>query len=367
MSGMIKSKKYTGVYSRKKADGDITYYFVYKNIDRKPTYQKVGLKSQGITEQYVYEKRNEFVLELKNGEIPKLLRSNKQHVIKFNDIAEYYFTNRVTRSSVKRKKLYELRLKPEFGNKSVYSIKTTDILEFRNRYAKKFAPHTVNLYIELMSTIFNYYNKYKHKNIDNPTLRVDKLQVNNIRNRILSLDEIDFMFHELRHDFVLSLFCGLCLCSGARKSTVLNYKVKDVSMSHRTINSYDFKNQTSYVSFIDNRTYELLEHRFNATYDVNPDTPLIYVDGVTDLARWINRQLKPIFDIFNKGLEVNDRQYKVVIHTFRHTLLSHLGMKGVNSQLIQKISNHKDSSMVDRYVKLNENIGKKEIIDVWKK
>ena len=74
-----------------------------------------------------------------------------------------------------------------------------------------------------------------------------------------------------------------------------------------------------------------------------------------------------IFDeLFNEGLDKDDSQNRVVVHTFRHTLLSHLGMKGINSQLLQKISNHKDSHMVDRYVKLNENVGKKEINDVWK-
>lgn len=367
MNKMIKSTKYIGVYYRQKTDGDITYYFVYKSLEKKPIYHKVGLKSQGINEQYVSIKRSETILDIKNGEIPTILRSKKENRIKFSEIADYYFNNRKVRSIERRRQLYELRIKPIFGKMNIYGIKPTHILNFRNKFINELAPHTINIYLELISTIFNYYIRHKNIRIENPTLKVDKLKVNNTRKRILTKSEIELLFIELQDDFMLSLFCSICLCTGGRKSTVLNYKVKDINMEHRTINSYDFKNQTSYISFIDDRTYNLLDMRLLSVFDSGANTPLIYVDGVKDLTRWINRQLKFIFDdLFNQGLEPNDNQNRVVVHTFRHTLLSHLGMKGVNSSLLQKISNHKDSSMVDRYVKLDENTGKKEINDVWK-
>jgi hypothetical protein len=47
---MIKSKRSRGVYTRKQANGETALYFGYKNIKGNLTYQKVGLKSQGITE-----------------------------------------------------------------------------------------------------------------------------------------------------------------------------------------------------------------------------------------------------------------------------------------------------------------------------
>lgn len=37
-------------------------------------------------------------------------------------------------------------------------------------------------------------------------------------------------------------------------------------------------------------------------------------------------------------------------------------MKGDNSQLLQKINNHKDKKMVDIYVKLNEDVSKKRLL-----
>jgi len=366
MSKLTKSKKYTGVYYRQKENGDVVYYFTYKD-EAKTVFHKVGLKSQKITEKYVAEKRSETVVSLKNNEIPNVLKNKKKYIVRFKEAADFYFSNCNARTNEKRKKLYKLRLEPEFGKKNINTINPMHILNFRNKYIGKYAPHTINCYIELISTIFNFYIKHKDRRLQNPTTQIDKLKVNNARKRILSKDEIEIIFDELENDFMLSLFCSLCLCTGARKSTILNYKIKDIDMAHKTINSFDFKNQTSYISFMDERTFNFLEIRLShIQYDSNPNTPLIYVDGISDLSRWMNRQLKPVFDIFNEGLASNDTQNRVVIHTFRHTLLSHLGMKGVNSQLLQKISNHKDSKMVDRYVKLNKNTGMKEINEVWK-
>ena len=82
MSKMVHSKKFKGVYSRKRKDGDITIYFTYKDIDGKLFFHKVGLKSQGITEQYAYEKRSETLLKLMNGEIPTIIvNKNKRYKI----------------------------------------------------------------------------------------------------------------------------------------------------------------------------------------------------------------------------------------------------------------------------------------------
>jgi len=54
---MTKSKRFKGVYTRKQKDGDTALYFSYKNTKGNLTYKKVGLKSEGITEQYTYTKR----------------------------------------------------------------------------------------------------------------------------------------------------------------------------------------------------------------------------------------------------------------------------------------------------------------------
>ena len=68
----------------------------------------------------------------------------------------------------------QVRLKPEFGDMNIYQMKPSHILSFRNKLIGILQPHTINLYIELMSTIFNYFSKYRNMKIDNPTLKVDQ-------------------------------------------------------------------------------------------------------------------------------------------------------------------------------------------------
>jgi integrase len=87
-----------------------------------------------------------------------------------------------------------------------------------------------------------------------------------------------------------------------------------------------------------------------------------------DLDRYISREMSSIFySLFNHKLESqNDRKNKVVIHTLRHTVLSHLAMNGESVYTIKSISNHKSMEMLDRYVKLSPNLGKKPIQNLWK-
>lgn len=90
---------------------------------------------------------------------------------------------------------------------------------------------------------------------------------------------------------------------------------------------------------------------------------MVYKEDIRDIDRWISRI---VFDnLFNQNLDVNDRKNRVVVHILRHTVLSHLGMKGSNEFLIKKISNHQSTQMVSRYVKLSEDSGKTEINELW--
>lgn len=164
---------------------------------------------------------------------------------------------------------------------------------------------------------------------------VNKPRIDNIRERFLSKDEIDLLFDEVSQDFTMTIFLSLSLATGARKSTIMNYSVKDVDLSHKMVNSYDFKNKSTYKSFLDDRTIALIKIRMSQCTNVNDK--LVYQIGVHDLDRWISRRFKIIFDnLFNVGLSIDDRKNRVVIHILRHTVLSHLGMKGTSEFIIKK-------------------------------
>ncbi|MDD2369507.1 MAG: site-specific integrase [Sulfuricurvum sp.] len=365
MSAMIKSKKYKGVYHRQRKDGDVTYYFTYQNEDNKTQFQKVGLKSSGITETYVDDLRTRTILSLRNNELPPKIVNKTRYDTKVDDIAEVYFSSHKTVSTEKRHRQYNNRLKSYFGHMCIYNVTTEHIEKYKQKMLSEVSPHTTIMYLELLSTIYNYYIKQNGVKISNPLLNVKKPRIDNKRERFLSKDEINTLLDEISNDFTLTLFVALSLSTAGRKGTVLNYSVKDVDLSHSMITSEDIKNGSTYKSFLDERTIELVKIRIKQS--TNPNDKLVYNPNIIDLDRWISRSLKIVFDnLFNIGLEADDRKNRVVIHSLRHTVLSHLGMKGCNQFVLRKISNHQSLSMLNRYVKLDGETGRKEIEMLWK-
>ena len=69
-------------------------------------------------------------------------------------------------------------------------------------------------------------------------------------------------------------------------------------------------------------------------------------------------------DLFNIGIEADDRKNKVVIHTLRHTFASHLAIIGTPIFTIQKLMNHKDIKMTLRYAKLSPDSGREAILNL---
>ena len=66
-------------------------------------------------------------------------------------------------------------------------------------------------------------------------------------------------------------------------------------------------------------------------------------------------------DLFNIGINLEDRKNKVVIHTLRHTFASHLAINGTPIFTIQKLMNHKDIKMTLRYAKLSPDSGREAV------
>lgn len=86
----INSNKYgTRVQHYTKSDGDISYFITYKDLEGKLKRYKIGDKSQGITEIYCFQKRNEVVAKLRLGEaLP--VKHRKKHIFSFADAFSYY-------------------------------------------------------------------------------------------------------------------------------------------------------------------------------------------------------------------------------------------------------------------------------------
>jgi hypothetical protein len=90
MPKFIPSKKYTGVKYSLLSNGDKSYYVVYK-IDSRPIQIHIGKESEGINEQFCWQKRNEAINRARFGDDTPIVNGKNKKFTSFDDIANMYF------------------------------------------------------------------------------------------------------------------------------------------------------------------------------------------------------------------------------------------------------------------------------------
>jgi len=377
----IKSKKYNGVYLNQLLNGDITYSVTYKDESNKKVFYKIGKKSEGITEVYAYNKRNEFINKIRLGEDP-LARKKKRNIITIENLAKVYFDSKrcmlcdncksfieltkdaqklntslvCTNRKVKHQyNKYFKHIHPKFGKQNIHSINKEDIQQLKHRLqSKEKAETTINGIIQLFSTIINYSIKEHNLKVINPCNGISKLRTDNARERYLLKHEVNKLINHITDERAL-LFVKLSLSTGGRLQTILNIKKKDVNLSLNTITLKDIKNNDTYNGFINDELKSILA---NHMINMQADDYIIGRKSTPLSTNAISVTIRPILnELFNQGLEAEDRKNRVVIHTLRHTFASHLAINGTPIFTIQKLMNHKDIKMTMRYSKLAPDSG----------
>lgn len=361
--GRIKSKKYNGVYLNKLSNGDISYSIVYKDEFNRMQRFTVGRKSQGITEIFANQKRNEFINKINLGEDP-LAHKKRKEIITLDTLALVYFEDKAyeNKSNFKSRQKYTLHIQPVFGKRNIFEITKKDVLNFRNSYIKKKAPKTINGIVQLLTAIINYNIKVKDLKLINPCTGIPRLKVNDNRERFLSTAEINELLGAI-DDTNLYLFSKLALCTGGRLETILHIQKKDIDLDNRFITLKDLKNDDVYKGFL---PQDIVEYLKEYLIRLEKNDFVVGGDKVKYATRSISRHMKNILDsLFNEGLDSKDSKNRVVIHTLRHTFASHLAINGTPIFTIQKLMNHKDIQQTMRYAKLAPDSGRNMVEQLY--
>ncbi len=372
--GRIKSKKFAGVYYNDLKNGDRSYFITYRDADKKLRMMNVGTKKGGITEVFAYNERLKIINQLKFGDDPNIKKRNKRkvkNVISFEMLAQKYFSNKeldVKASTLKEmKSKYNNHIKPYIGDMDIDLIEKKDIeLIKKEKMAdtaedpkKVLAPKTINMVLDLITSIFKFAIDEKLYKGDNLGSKVKNLKIDNDRDRYLKIEEINKLLWSVRGDKSLYTFCILSLTTGARVSSVMNIRKRDVNFNGRKIKIKDMKNNSTYYGFIKENFYDYLNSEYNHM-NIDDNSFLVDISGEDSKYRIknIQRKLKPILDtLFNTGLDDNDLKNRVVTHTLRHTFASHLAIKNTPIRTIQKLMNHQELKHTLRYAKLQDDSG----------
>ncbi len=357
MGKYIKSKKYTGVVYNLLKNNDKSYYIFYK-VNGKTFRVHIGKQSEGITEAFCHQKRNDAINSAKFGNDETIIKTKKK-IITFDEIAQRFleYNQLHSKDYTNHQSRYKNHIAPYLANKSIFDITTENIQKIQKEKLKILAPKTVNHITQLISTIYNYNIKNKFITVDNPVENIQKLKINNERLRYLDKDEIRELLELVVDNEQLLLFVKLALQTGARANTIVNIKKKDIDLKNQIISLQDYKNNSFYRGFFNKDILEILKPKLKNLK--SNDLILLTDTNPSNLQTYITKKLQPILNLlFNNELDIKDRQNRVVIHTLRHTFASHLAINGAPIFTIQKLMNHKDINMTLRYAKLAPDSGK---------
>ena len=343
-------------------------FIIRYRADSKDKLITVGKFSQGIRVNYCKKKRNEILNNIRLGETPTTIKAKRvtKDITVFETIANEYFEyikihNKDFKNTISR---YNLHIKNYIGNKNIDAVTIDDIELIQRDKLKILSPKTVNHIIQVIGTIYNFaIDRDMFKGIS-PTKRIKKIKYDNVRERFLSIEEINKLTSYVDDNEQLLLFLKLALCTGARFETLNQIKKKDINLESKMITLTDFKNNSTYKGFITNDVMPLIRERFEC---LGINDYLLNYHNTKDLRSKIAKIYKPILDeLFNVGLDKSDSKNRVVIHTFRHTFASHLAINGTPIYTIQKLMNHKDITMTMRYAKLAPDSGKEFVNELYK-
>lgn len=365
MAKRIKSKKYTGVYYRELEDGDRVFEFTYKNLEGKKKWIKVGLASHNINESFANRKRIETINKLKlDGDEPDFIKKRKPvKKISLNAVANKYFADYEMRAkpNIFKESLfkYQNKVEPYFGKTPVDEITKEAVEKWLKSFKKDYKQASINSYHATFKAVVNYgIKEFKElERVINPLQKISMKDPENERERVLSTNEIKHLFECLIHKPKAYLYVAVALGTGARPKAIITTQKKDFDIANRTLTFPALKKGKRYpVPLIDSLYKQLIE----ATKDLNADDYIFHPDNPKTITtrpisyEGIKRQIQPLLDdLFNQGLNNNDRKHRVTFYTFRHTFATHLVKNPhVNILDVKKLMSHSRLQMTERYAKV---------------
>lgn len=362
-----------GVFTRENKWGVVSYIINYR-IDGVLFKRKLGTNTEGWN---VYKASKERANRIGQGKAPITKKDESKTL---DDRANEYFVSISHKSDYKNTLgRYNNHIKPYIGSREFNSITVSDIQTLKLKLSKvissknnkELSAKTINDQINLVNTIYNYYNKINYNNtVVSPASNdlVERYSQDNSRLRFLSKAEYSelLQYIENRNEYTtnknvsikgtkeLLLYVKLLTTTGMRTYSALTLRAKDFDFTNDTISVKNHKSNRIYTSFIHNNIKEELQLICNLL----DKEQYIFGRKNEPLHRsTLNRKLLPIMNkLFNQG--VNDIRERVVVHSLRHTFGSWLAQKGVSLYVICKLLDHKDISMTQVYSKLAPDSGK---------
>jgi integrase len=340
------------VFKRKNKDGEEgeTWYVDYRD----PTGKRI-IKAVGPSKREAQDYLSKMKASIREGRFFDIKKENR---VIFNELLEGYV------EKVKDEKYFNTSvqyfipvIRERFGKKLISEIDYKALEDFRDerkrtptQYGTPRSDRTVNLEMAVLRHILRKGLKWGMLE-KNPFENADDLfyKNRNKRERALTEDEVKRLIEAcppyLKPIVVTAVYTGL------RKGDVLNLKWKDIDLERGIIRLTEQKTGKTRNIVLNNDMRTLLH-----SLPVKGDYVFPGKDGkpFKDVKRSFQTALK------DAGIEQNnDRRYKIVFHTLRHTCVSLLTERGADTTMVKNYVAHASEEMTERYTHLSEEYARK--------
>ena len=340
-----------GVFKRKNKDGieRDTWYVDYRDPDGKRVIRAVGPKKEAET--YLGKVR----ASIREGRFFDVKKENKTT---FRELIDAYV------EKVREQRFYQTSvsyfvpvLKKRFEGKMLSGIDYKALEDFRNERKKTPTQHgtprskrTVNIEMSVLRRMFRKGVKWGMVE-KNPFENSEDLfyKETDRRERALTEDEVRRLIDACPR--YLKLIVSTAVYTGLRKSDILNLKWRDIDLLKGIIRLEEAKTGKTRNIVLNSDMITLLQsHPVKCQY-VFPNK---YGKPFRDIKRSFETSLK------KAGIQQSeDRRYKIVFHTLRHTCVSLLTERGADTNAVKNYVAHASEEMTKHYTHLSEEYARK--------
>jgi len=390
-------EKYSGIYY-KIVKGKKVYFISYRNELGKVVRKKV-ISDKPVTATIAKDILSDtvkLVKSIKDGVLPETKKA-KHKLTTLQQMADYYFTNKISKTAKQERSRFNFHCQnEEFINKHLFLVQVEELEEFKTKLMNKktnnilrtelagkevtnpnhtLSNKSVNTIISLCLTIVKYAIKKQQYKGDNPFVYVEKLEVDNVRIKQMTENEIekyleslhtadirytrDVAWHDKTPYRISYLFALLALTTGARVQTILNIKIKDINFEKKQIQLYNFKTETPYIGHIvsDKVADVINEIILNNGY---PNREYLFCVKGTE--KRYNNYPNPVRGKLNEIINI-DRvgDELLTVRDLRNVFATRLINRGMNLSFIQNLLSHKTPNMTTRYAQMLKSTGGDEL------
>ena len=342
----MKQKKFKGIYEYYRGtDPDkatTAYYISVRDEDNNP--RKVKTDATTPEEAVVA-----LALYKNTRTKPKTEIARHKHTLE--TFTKLYYDQRIAVDNKREQQKFEKNVFEFIDKTRLMRTITSEDSEYLQKKLKEkgFAPHYVNILVTTVSVIAKW--GFKSGYLSAPLMTVQKLKVDNQRQRVFSDNELELIYKNVMPKY--RMFLRLMYYSAQRPKSILDLQRKHIKDTYIVIKGIK-KQKTHQVPISPKIKDELFE--WIAGLDENDyvcsqsKKPMNYYSIVY--------HTKPLFNrLFNKGLtyaDADDRMQWASLYTIRHTSLTNVYNRTGDIYLAQKLANHSDVKMTERYTKMTK-------------